>query len=104
MTTKPFTLSVTGKGGHGAIPAVTIDPVVAASALVRDLQILALRTGDTQIVFTGMHAGTKFNVIPNDAAVTGTITYSSEESLEKIKQGIAHTGAAYRTDIDFCLE
>ncbi len=104
MTTRPFTLTVTGKGGHGAIPAVTIDPVVAASALVRDLQILALRAGDIQIVFTGMHAGTKFNVIPNDAAITGTITYSGEESLEKMKQGLAHTAAAYRTAIDFCLE
>ncbi len=104
MTTRPFTLTVTGKGGHGAIPAVTMDPVVAASALVRELQILALRAGDVQIAFNRMHAGTKFNVIPNDAAVTGSITYGSEESLAKIKQGLTHTAAAYRTAIDFCLE
>ncbi len=51
MPQKHFTLTVTGKGGHGAIPAVTIDPVVAASALVRDLQILALRIGDVSLSF-----------------------------------------------------
>lgn len=104
MTTKHFTLTVTGKGGHGAIPAVTIDPIVAASAVVRDLQILAQRTGDAFVSFTRMDTGTKFNVIPNDATVAGQISYGSEQTLEKLKAGISHTAAAYRTTLDLCLE
>lgn len=104
MPQKHFTLTVTGKGGHGAIPAVTIDPVVAASALVRDLQILALRIGDVSLSFSRMDCGTKFNVIPNDATIKGTISYQSEDTLNRIRQGLSHTSAAYRTTVNFIVE
>lgn len=104
MITKRFTLTLTGKGGHGAIPAVTIDPVVAAGAVVRDLQILAQRNGDACVRFTRMDSGTKFNVIPNTAVITGEISCGSEQAFQSLKTALAHTAAAYRTSLDVCLE
>ena len=104
MITKHFTLTLTGKGGHGAIPAVTIDPVVAAGAVVRDLQILAQRNGDACVRFTRMDSGTKFNVIPNTAVITGEISCGSEQAFQALKTALAHTAAAYRTSLDVCLE
>lgn len=104
MTTKHFILTLTGKGGHGAIPAVTVDPVVAVSAVVRDLQILAQRNGNARVRFTRMDSGTKFNVIPNTAVITGEISYGSEQVFQALKTALAHTAAAYRTTLDLCLE
>jgi amidohydrolase len=60
-----------GKGGHGSRPETTIDPVVMAAATVLRLQTIVSREiGGTQtaVVTVGaMRAGTKENIIPDDA-------------------------------------
>ena len=72
-----FSIKVTGKGGHGAIPDVTIDPIVAAAHIVNALQTIVSRNvapRDTAVVsVTTINAGTAFNVIPQTAELTGTI-------------------------------
>ncbi len=72
-----FTIKVTGKGGHAAIPQQTIDPIVAAAQIVNALQTIVSRNVaplETAVVsVTTVNAGTAFNVIPQTAELTGTI-------------------------------
>jgi len=72
-----FTIKVTGKGGHGAIPQNTVDPVVASAQIINALQTIVARNVaplETAVVsVTTVNAGTAFNVIPQTAELTGTI-------------------------------
>lgn len=72
-----FTIKITGKGGHGAIPQQTVDPVVAAGQIIGALQTIVSRNVaplETAVVsITTVSAGTAFNVIPQTAELTGTI-------------------------------
>jgi amidohydrolase len=72
-----FTIKLTGKGGHGAIPNATIDPVVAAAQIVTAAQsIVARNVGPLEsavVSFTIIKGGTAFNVIPQEVTLEGTI-------------------------------
>ena len=67
------TITLTGKGGHGAMPHHTADPVVAAASLVMALQTVVSRNVDPQqtaVVTVGaLHAGQANNVIPATATL-----------------------------------
>lgn len=78
-----FTLTVTGRGGHGAAPHMAVDPVLAAAHIVAALQSIVSRNVDPQdsvVVSIGeFRAGTTFNVIPDDAVLKGTVrSYNNE--------------------------
>lgn len=70
-------LTLTGRGGHGAIPNETIDPIVCASALVMGLQTAVSRElspFEPAVVTIGsLQAGHANNVIPHRAELTGTV-------------------------------
>jgi amidohydrolase len=72
-----FTIKITGKGGHGAIPQQTVDPIVAAAQIINAVQTIVSRNVaplETAVVsVTTVHSGTAFNVIPQTAELTGTI-------------------------------
>src|SRR5437667_367216 len=61
---------VKGKGGHGAAPHATIDPIVIAARIVLDLQTIVSRERnplEPAVVTVGsIHGGTKHNIIPDD--------------------------------------
>ena len=67
------TITLTGKGGHGAMPQHTADPVVAAASLVMALQTVVSRNVDplqAAVVTVGaLHAGKANNVIPAQATL-----------------------------------
>lgn len=78
-----FTLTVQGRGGHGAAPHLAIDPVLAAAQIVSALQSIVSRNIDPQesvVVSIGQFsAGTTFNVIPDRATLKGTVrSYNNE--------------------------
>ncbi len=78
-----FNIKITGKGGHGASPHESIDPVVCASQVVSALQTIVSRTinpFDTVVISTTqISAGDAFNVIPQYAEMKGTIrTFKTE--------------------------
>lgn len=78
-----FTLTVQGKGGHGAAPHESIDPILAAAHIVTALQSIVSRNVDPQesvVVTIGqMTAGTTYNVIPDHATLKGTVrSYNNE--------------------------
>ena len=66
--TAEFTITITGKGGHAAMPHRTIDPIVVGSQLVGALQTIASRTIDpvdsVVVSVTKFHGGDAYNVIP----------------------------------------
>ena len=78
-----FTLTVRGKGGHGAAPHRSVDPILAAAHIVVALQSIVSRNVDpleSVVVTVGqMTAGTTFNVIPEVATLKGTVrSYNNE--------------------------
>ncbi len=67
------TLTVRGRGGHGARPEDTVDPIVAASSIVMALQTAVSRNVPPQeagvITVGAFHAGSACNVIPDEAVL-----------------------------------
>lgn len=72
-----FRIQLTGVGGHGAIPQLTRDPIVAAAQLVTAIQSIVARNIDPLaggVISVGvMRGGTAFNVIPPQVVLEGTI-------------------------------
>jgi len=75
-----FTINITGKGGHGAFPHETIDPVVAAVGMVQAIQTIVSRNHNTHqqlvVSVTQIHTGTTDNVIPGTAYILSLIHIS----------------------------
>lgn len=72
-----FTLTVTGKAGHGAQPHLTVDAVVIAAQIVSALQTLVSRetapTSPVVITIGSIHAGTAANIVAGQATLQGTL-------------------------------
>lgn len=85
-------IHIEGKGGHGAIPDRCIDPIVCASQIVISLQSIVSRElspFDPVVVTIGsIHAGEANNVIPQHAALTGTVRTFNPEVRERIPKMI----------------
>lgn len=78
-----FEITITGRGGHGAMPQNSVDPLIAAAHLLVALQELNAREvtpGKSAVLTFGcFHAGDAENIIPDKAILRGTLrTYSSE--------------------------
>jgi amidohydrolase len=76
-------ITIYGKGGHGAQPHTTIDPIVIAARTILTLQTIASREvkpGEMAIVTVGyIRAGTKNNIIPDEAELGLTVrTYKAD--------------------------
>jgi amidohydrolase len=97
-----FEIDVEGRGGHGAAPHETNDPIVAAARIVEALQSVVAREIsplDSAVVTVGsIHGGTAFNIIPGSVRLTGTarsFTEATGKALpEKIRRIVAGTAAA----------
>jgi hippurate hydrolase len=86
------TITLTGKGGHGAFPHETTDTVVAASSIVMALQTIVSRNVDPQktaVVTVGaVHAGIANNVIPQTATLELSIRALDTEVRALLKERI----------------
>lgn len=87
-----FEVTIAGKGGHGAKPHTTVDPILIGSQIVVGLQqIVSRRVSPVQsaVVTVGMfQGGTAFNVIPNKVSLAGTVRTFDKELRESIKEEI----------------
>ncbi|HET7606022.1 MAG TPA: amidohydrolase, partial [Sphingomicrobium sp.] len=85
-------IDVKGVGGHGAYPQNTKDPIILASRIVNALQTLVSRENDPQqpaVVTVGsFHAGTKSNIIPDDARLALTVRSYTPETRKLLLDGI----------------
>jgi amidohydrolase len=95
-----FTIKITGKGGHAALPSAGIDPLMCAAQMITALQTIVSRNVDPMesavISVTRVQAGTAYNIIPQDAELWGTIRAFKievrdlvERRMREITEGIA---------------
>ncbi|MEL6620455.1 MAG: M20 aminoacylase family protein [Pseudomonadota bacterium] len=107
-----FTIDVTGRGGHGAMPHETIDPVVAACGIVTAIQTIVSRNHDTGqdlvVSVTQIHTGTVNNVIPETAMINGTVrTFDAQVKAmveRRLGEIVAGTAAAYGVEAQLTYE
>jgi amidohydrolase len=87
-----------GRGGHGASPQYTVDPIMLAARFVVDVQSVISREKDPTefgvISIGAIHAGTAPNIIPDDATLLGTIRTFKPEVRAKILAGVERTAKA----------
>ena len=85
-------ITVKGRGGHGAYPHNTLDPVVIAARIVTALQTLVSREVsplDSAVVTVGsIHGGSKHNIIPDDVHMQLTVRSYKPEVRRKVLDGI----------------
>ena len=107
-----FRIVVTGKGGHGAMPASCIDPITSICHIHCGIEEIFAREAELCDFLTisvgSLHAGDAHNIIPNTAEMSGTIRTMSMEKmtwaqkrLQEIAEGI---GGAYRTKVQVVYE
>jgi amidohydrolase len=103
-----FVLTIRGRGGHGAMPQNSIDPIVAGAHIVTMLQTIVSREiapKDPAVFTVGQFtSGTTFNVIPDEAILKGTVrAFDADvrarmpERLRRIAAGLAE---ALRVEIE----
>lgn len=84
---------VPGVGGHGAYPHTTKDPIVIAASIVTRLQTLISRERDplepAVITVGSFQAGSKHNIIPDEARLQITVRSYKDETRQKLLDGIA---------------
>jgi amidohydrolase len=94
-----FTVTVTGKGAHAAMPHLGTDPVVCLAHVVTALQTIASRNvsplESVVVSVTQLRAGTAFNIIPESGWLNGTVRVFDEtvwaglpERFERIVRGV----------------
>jgi amidohydrolase len=83
---------VRGKGGHGAAPHLTVDPIVLAARIILDLQTIVSREVnplDPCVVTVGsIHGGTKHNIIPNEVKLQLTVRTTKTETRDHVLKAI----------------
>jgi hippurate hydrolase len=87
-----FEIIVTGRGGHAAMPHLTIDPIATASHLVQALQAIVSRNtsplDSVVISVTQIFAGDTWNVIPEEATLRGTVRTLRPEIQDAVEAHI----------------
>ena len=91
-------VTIYGKGGHGAMPQATIDPIVIAARTILALQTIAsreVRPGEMAVVTVGyIHAGTKNNIIPDQAEMGLTIRTRKADVRQHVLEAITRISKA----------
>ena len=78
-----FRVKISGKGGHGALPQNTADPLLAGALVVNALQSVVSRNvsplQSVVVSVTQFQGGTALNIIPDEVTLGGTVrTYDAE--------------------------
>ena len=97
-----FEISVRGHGGHGAMPHLTVDPVVVSANIINACQTVVAREISPQdmgvVTFGSVHGGSAGNVIADEVVLNGTIrAYNAEthkiiaEAVQRIASNVAES-------------
>ena len=91
-------VTIFGRGGHGSAPQVAIDPIVIAARTILAWQTLVSRENspfDPAVVTVGsIHAGTRSNIIPEEAHLQLTVRSYKDEVRQRLIDGIARIAKA----------
>jgi amidohydrolase len=94
---------IKGKGSHGANPWYSVDPIVVSAQVINNIQTIISRnlniTRNPGVVTIGsINGGTRWNIIPEEVILMGTMRAFSEEDkqmmVERIKQVVSKTAEA----------
>ena len=104
-----FEVIIKGRGSHAAQPHKSVDPVMVAVQIAQSWQTIITRNKspiDAGVLsITQIHAGSATNVIPDDAALIGTVrtfTVAVLDLMEQRMRDIAvHTAAAFGAELEF---
>lgn len=104
-------LNIVGRGGHGGLPELSIDPVPALAALIEGINSIKSRNlaihEDAVLSIGSVHAGEAYNVIPNEATIELSIRTDSQAVLDKINRRIEQivkgVELQYQVEIDMSL-
>jgi amidohydrolase len=107
-----FRIELIGSGAHGARPHEARDPIVGAAALIQGLQTVVARrinpATPAVVSVTTIHAGTADNVIPERAALSGTIRTLDAATREHVHAAVRRiaddTARAYSLEANVLLE
>jgi amidohydrolase len=107
-----FTLTVRGKGGHGAVPDLTVDAVVIAAQIVTALQTLVSRETSPRapvvVTLGSIHGGSASNIIAGEVVIQGTLRTFDAPLRERLLQRMAELAGgiatAMRGSCEFHLE
>ncbi len=88
-------IKIKGKGGHGAVPQVTIDSIVVAAAVINSLQSIVSRNTDpldSVVVTIGkITGGSSFNIISEETTLVGTVRTMNPKTWAKMPGLIERT-------------
>ena len=92
-----FEVTVIGRGGHGALPHLTVDPILVAAQLVTQWQGIVSRNVnpiDAAVVsVTQFHAGDAWAVIPNEVVLRGTVRSFKPETRAMLQERMKQLSA-----------
>jgi len=81
-------LSITGKGGHGAMPELAVDPVPVVASLINAIQTIKSRNlgpEEYAVISIGMlQAGSVYNIIPDEASMLVSVRTDTPQTQQKI--------------------
>ena len=85
----PFTVTIRGRGSHGAKPHLGTDVIVAGAQIVPALQTISSRrtspTAPVVVTVGSFHSGTAGNILPEEAKLTGILRTMGGEARERVK-------------------
>ena len=98
-----FDIHIMGRGGHGAMPHETADPVVAAVGMVNAIQTIVSRNhyaqDDLVVSVTQIHTGSADNIIPETAYINGTVRSFDKDVqrmvMDRLEAIVAGQAASY---------
>jgi amidohydrolase len=103
-----FDIVVHGKSGHAAWPHTTVDPIVAASLLVAQLQTVVSRevnpTMPVVVTVGCIQGGTTYNIIPDSCAIKGTVRTLHPEARDAAEEAIKRLSAGMREGLRVACE
>jgi amidohydrolase len=94
-----FDIHIRGKGSHGSQPWLGIDPIVVSAQIIMGLQTIVSRQEDITkapvVISVGsIHAGNRFNIIPESADLVGTIRTLEPTMQKDVQERIKRTAAS----------
>jgi hippurate hydrolase len=102
-STDELRATITGRGGHAAMPHESLDPIPVACEIVTALQTLIARTvpvtDPAVLSITKITAGTSHNIVPGQAELLGTLRTLSEGNRQRLREAfvrvVEHVAAAH---------
>ncbi len=108
-----FVITINGKGSHGSQPWKGIDPVIVAAQIIEGLQTIVSRQEDITkapavITVATINSGVRFNIIPEQCVMGGTIrtldSKMQEDIHERIKRTVQDIAASSGATADVVIE